>query len=323
MTNPAPMPDLSAPLIHEPSPISGSSDLGALVHLVGTWVNADPTSPMSYNLMVLPQFDPSSPEGYILKNQTYYEEMTFSPLSGTADNRGGFGKQVANPIFYEQRVFFAPTAPVPEEDWNTLIHAENGAWLNLTDQQQTLGPYGHDKFGTPPSQEFSIAKQMSVPHGNSILATGNVTTGTGTPTIPDATGYPTPPAHAPADFLAPYETQSLGNLDPAATKNPNLPIQKALAALSEKQVPTSWIQIDVSTTNAKQPPTNIGFERMHANVVGYDTTIWLESFDAGPAPKFTHLQYSQTIMFELSIVVAGLPTKVLFPHVTSNALVLG
>lgn len=138
-------PLFNKPLIHEPvqsppPPTLPTTTLGSIEHLVGTWTNQNLSNgqggtetPYSYNLMVLPQVDSSSPTGYILKNFSYYEEMTFSPIYGTAPNRGGLGTQVANVLFYEQRVYFADG---PAKD--SLVHAENGSWLFLSDQKQLL-----------------------------------------------------------------------------------------------------------------------------------------------------------------------------------------
>lgn len=134
-------------------------------------------TPYSYNVMPLPQVDPSSQEGYILKNFSYYEELIFSAIHGTAPNRSGSGTQVANTLFYEQRVYFADG---PNKD--ALVHAENGSWLYLTDRKQFVGPYGTaadpEQNSVPPTQPYNIIKQMSVPHGNSVLAAGTYKDGT-------------------------------------------------------------------------------------------------------------------------------------------------
>ena len=77
--------------------------------------------------MPLPQSD--APNGYILKNFPYFEEITFATIAGTAPNRGGDFLQNAYTLFYEQRVFFAkeeaPKGAEPVLD--KLIHAENGS----------------------------------------------------------------------------------------------------------------------------------------------------------------------------------------------------
>jgi hypothetical protein len=69
-------PDLSQPLIHEPKqahPTTSADKLGPLQGLVGTWTSqklkngakGGPEEPYSYCVMVLPQVDRSSPDGYI------------------------------------------------------------------------------------------------------------------------------------------------------------------------------------------------------------------------------------------------------------------
>jgi len=74
-----------------------------------------------------------------------------------------------------------------------LVHFENGIWGYLTDAQQALGPYGNGNDpglgnqvvpdSAPPTQEFDLFKQISVPHGNSVLACGFFTSESGAPTI--------------------------------------------------------------------------------------------------------------------------------------------
>lgn len=315
-------PNLTAPLIVEPPQISPGvpDNLGPLKFLIGTWANVDlpgtskggPASPYSYNVMPLPQKDPSTPNGYILKNLTYYEELTFSAIHGGVANRDGTGNQNAGTLFYEQRVYFADG---PNKD--ALVHAENGTLLYLTDQKQGLGPYGNGSLpglggrtvadSVPPGQAFNLVKQVAVPHGNSILALGNYTDNAlqkGVPQIAPASPLPT------GIDTSPYGTRSVGNPLPALTANPNLALTDALAARPS----TSFLTLQLSTASGSGAVTNIGFERKNAEVVRYDFTYWLEAF--GGAPDFTQLQYSQTITMRMNI--GGTP--VLFPHVTVNTL---
>jgi hypothetical protein len=94
-------PDLSRPLVLDPaqdSPGIPLDQLGPLKHLLGTWANKNlpgterggPESPYSYNVMPLPQVDPSTPTGYILKNSSYYEELTFTAIHGNVAQSGRF-----------------------------------------------------------------------------------------------------------------------------------------------------------------------------------------------------------------------------------------
>ena len=325
-------PDLTQPLINEPAqayPPAPTTTLGPLEQLVGTWTNqhlvggmtGGPDNPYSYNLMVLPQTDPGSPYGYILKSFPYYEEITFSAIHGTAPNRGGLGTQVCNTLFYEQRIYVAAG---PAKD--SLIHAENGSWLYLTDTPQLLGPYGDGdgpdlgsmtiKNSIPPTQPFNIVKQMSVPHGNSILASGTFQSQNGAPAIAE------PPLVQPEGIdLAPYFTQSVGNPNPVFALNPNLPLIEALILQDiNMNAPTRFIQFDVDTLNGGFQVTNIGFEQQHAMVTRYFATYWLEAFNG--TNDFTQLQYSQTILLQIPVVMSGsmTPSSISFPHITTNTL---
>jgi hypothetical protein len=322
-------PDLSKPLINEPAQscptVQDNDMLAGLQLLTGTWTNqpltnglGGPDKPYSYNLMVLPQQDPSSPEGYILKNMRYFEEITFSPIHGNAANRGGTGVQVGNPLFYEQRIYISPSSGTPVS--NSLVHAENGAWLILSSMDQFPGPYP-DPNGptvpnsTPPSGYPTLVKQIAVPHGNCVLAVGNAppldSNGapvfqTGSPTIP------TPPFVIPQGIgAAPYTTKSVGNPNLKYTQNPNLPLVEALAIDPVGQ----YIMFQVSSTGDSGQVTNIGFEQQHADVVQYSATYWLESLVGQPG-VFNQLQYTQTIMLRIPLG----NQDVIFPHITTNTL---
>lgn len=315
-------PDLSAPLVVDPPQtapgIPNATLLGPLQHLLGTWTNqplgssgkGGTDAPFSYNVMPLPQKDPTSPQNYILKNSSYYEELTFTAIHGPVLNRGGIGAQVAYTVFYSQRVYFADG-----QNKDALVHAENGSLLLLGDIKQQLGPYGNGNLpglgnqivadSVPPTQEFNLVKQVAVPHGNSILALGSYTYGSGAPTIPTAVVLPT------NVDTTPYRTLSqVTNPNPTYTLNPN----QALVDALEIQAPDAYIKLTVSSTNGKGAVTNIGFEQQHANVASYDFTYWLESLDGGVS--YTQLQYSQTISLQLPMSGGSVP----FPHVTVNTL---
>ncbi|WP_208457418.1 heme-binding protein [Burkholderia pyrrocinia] len=315
-------PDLSAPLVVDPPQtapgIPNAALLGPLQYLLGTWTNqplgssgkGGTDTPFSYNVMPLPQKDPTSPLNYILKNSSYYEELTFTAIHGPVLNRGGIGAQVAYTVFYSQRVYFADG-----QNKDALVHAENGSLLLLGDLPQPLGPYGNGNLpglgnqivsgSVPPTQEFNLVKQVAVPHGNSILALGSYTYGTGAPDIPIAAVLPT------NVDTAPYHTQSdVTNPNPTYALNPNQALVDALAI----REPDAYIKLTVSSANGKGAVTNIGFEQQHANVASYDFTYWLESLDEGIS--YTQLQYSQTISLQLPMSGGS----VSFPHVTVNTL---
>lgn len=292
--------------------------------LIGTWSNqplpnatqgeGGTSNPLSYNVMPLPQ----SP-GYILKNFTYYEVLEFEgndavALPATAPNRGNTSLQVPTALFYEQQVYFADGPGTGE-----IVHVENGAWLNLRTGQQLVGPYPpppgsgihlDDPNRQPP--QITIAKQMSVPHGNSILALGSFSEPQdGAPAIPDAPSVlPTPPGLD----TSPYTTQldqpsNYQNPLPALTANTNEPLQTAIGLIQ----PNQYITWSVSTGNQGQA-IDIPFEQRMANVTGYTASYWLLSTDGGASYKY--LAYTQNISMQL--VIGG--THYDFPHVTSNVV---
>jgi hypothetical protein len=337
--NPIVPPDLSKPLINEPVQANPPvTPVGPLEYLIGTWTNQDigtsgkggPESPFSYNLMILPQApdaDPSdptqSPYGYILKSMSYYEEITFSQIHGSAANRGGAGSQISNALLYEQRVYISDG---PAKD--TLVHFENGIWSFLTPAAQALGPYGDgdgealgtETFGpVPPQLTYNIFKQISVPHGNSVLACGNMPVDANNNAYPQAGA----PAIDPPSQVLPtgIETTvynppaSVQNLTPAYALNPNLPLNDALAAGPVAQ----YIRIDVSSALGGGGVGNIDYEQQRADVTEYQATYWIEDTGNG---DFTQLQYSQTIMLRIPITFPGAlePTNIFFPHITSNTL---
>jgi hypothetical protein len=272
--------------------------------------NADPSDPKE------------SPYGYILKSMSYYEEITFTPIHGSAANRGGTGSQISNALLYEQRVYISNG---PAEDM--LVHFENGIWSFLTPAAQVLGPYGdgdgnglgNKSFGdVPPPLAANIFKQISVPHGNSVLACGNAAVDGHNQPIPQP-GKPNigpPPQVLPTGINTDiYRESSVQNLNPAYAQNPNLPLSEALA-LSEI---SQFIQLDVNSQVGGGTVANIDYEQQRADVTQYYATYWLEDTGGG---NFTQLQYSQTILLQIPIVLPGQtqPTNIVFPHITTNTL---
>jgi len=310
--------------------------------LLGTWSNdgvpnGKDGKPLSYNVMPLPQVEKQASFpcclGYILKNFTFTETIRFNnddntcsiTTPATAPNRGGRYSQIAQAVFYDQKVFFAEGP-----DANTAVHIENGAWLWLTSSSQPLGPY-NDVPAPPgpilPQPAFmNIAKQIAVPHGNSVLALGSVgEVVNGMLHIPDMPyPYPGSGAGEEADVPAfPYYTLLNQNGDyenpnPQYTFNPNLPLQEAVKLLK----PDAYLYWSVTTDplpNAEHPVaqgsvTNIPFEQKRANVASYKAEYWLLSTDGGKT--FEYLAYNQSI--GLVIPLRGEPYT--FPHITANVV---
>lgn len=302
------VPDFAIPLLAQ-----GGGDcnpdllakLGPLAGLIGTWVSAKTNG---YNVMPIPQA--TAPNGFILKNFPYYEVTTFSAIQGKVANRGGRDEQDCYTLFYEQRVFFAEGPQA-----NQLVHAENGTWLNLI-----TGPQGQGPLNTPPNipsppvpnpippQDPSrqIVKQVSVPHGNSILAMGSVTVYDGAPQIPDVS---TLPIGAPDGFDVPYGP----NVPTNPNVNPNIVLKGALSALETLGIGVLRThQISVDSAN-QGGVTNIPYIKQHTNVTRFTNNLWLEELSNGQLL----LQYSQIINLEFAVAKG---TRYVFPHIVANTL---
>jgi len=329
--------------------------------LIGKWTNQNfgtdshgnpvggQANPLSYNIMPLPET--GDPDGYILKNFKFYEMLNFNDsiaVMAEAPNRGGLVSQNCRALFYEQQVLFAEGPKA-----NTIVHVENGLWLWLPIFVQQPGPFpaniDQEAVTNALSQptDVSIAKQISIPHGNSILALGGFDTipdkgGTGVcrsnpmfggrPVIPDAPfPYPVPADPIPNPLAPPptlisnlnvdqrYSTQlntpaNFQNPHPELTQCPNKPIQDAVEVIK----PDSFIHWHVTTEqlqHGKGIVTNIPFEHRVSNVTDYIADYWL-LFKTTSGKTTKYLSYTQTILMTLTIK----GQKYSFPHVTCNTL---
>ncbi|MBF4472411.1 MULTISPECIES: heme-binding protein [Flavobacterium] len=298
------IPDITTPLVSATNqpPVIGTSNLGLLNNFIGTWNSPTGADAAGYNVMPLPQTD--APNGYITKNFPYFEEISFSAIAGGAPNREGQFTQSSGVLFYEQRVYIAdnadPSGSQPIE--NTLIHAENGTWLYHAIQNQMEGPYGP---GTVPvtnpipvqNPATQYNKQISVPHGVSVLMTGGpVVSGTGNPVFPIADRTKLPFTDSSIIDPSTYLTQQLKGLN------------------SKGITVESYSSITVSTTNEGGAVSNINFENSFGKVISMDTTWYVETLSNGKV----QLQYIQNIV--LQFLINGLPTQ--FLHIDANTLQL-
>lgn len=327
--------------------------------------------PLSFNVMPLPQIEPqkrlnpqppplpnTQDNGFILKNFRFTETIRFNgsakkddpeahqdpeaiAVIAGAPNRGGSYTQFAHAVFYDQQVKFAEGPAATK-----IVHVENGSWLHLDSLRQVLGPYELDPRpdgsggpyvnGTsgqvlPQPPYITIAKQIAVPHGNSVLALGHIdvrgkkpkeividgkphkvevdqTILPGRPVIPDAfIPYPQP-ADITVDpqfdcyktLLNHHDDYENPNVD--WTWNANEPLQKAIDNID----PQSFIHWSVTTQplfGGKGQVTNIPFEERKSSVIAYWADYWMLSKNKVGDEKavFDYLAYSQTILMEMDI----------------------
>lgn len=348
------------------APISEFSEFQK--ELVGCWKNepfgrhgeGGDKNPLSYNIMPMPDEDAGS--GYILKNFRYTERLRFNDgnslgtlaIAAVAPNRGGLVSQECRAVFYEQQVRFAegPNGPGGEyamdKAHGDVVHVENGSWLWLPKYVQRHGPYPQT-IPQPVTEDLEqpvdimIAKQMSIPHGNTILALGGFDTIKGKPAdktcmrtstaripgrpdIPDgATPYPRPaePVEVSSghlisnlDACAVYTTEKSDPADfqnphPELTRFPNRPIQEAIDAIRPHEYMHWYVTTQPRFEDTKGHVINVPFEQRFANVIDYSADYWLLFKDD---EKF--LAYTQTI--PMTLTIKG--TKYVFPHITCNTV---
>lgn len=308
-------------------------------------------NPLSYNIMPLPEA--TDADGYILKNFRYHERLHVNDdkdkatlaISACAPNRGGQITQIPHAIFYEQQVRFAE-GPAK----GSVVHVENGTWLWLPRFVQRPGPYldGPDTPVIPSLQqpnEIFIAKQIAIPHGNTVLALGHVDSAPncdcvkephtsqvleGKPLIPDGESpFPhpeepepimpgTPPSSGLNDALNANDRYStkmsmpsdFQNPIPEYTLCPNLPVQEAVKIIDPDHY-MHWHVTTLQLAHGKGEVIDIPFELRVADVKHYIADYWLLFKGCEK-----YLAYTQTILMRLRIK----GRHYIFPHVTCNTL---
>jgi len=257
------------------------SMFGPLTDLIGTWVGNK-----GWNLVAVPNQKGS----FQLLVQPYTETLTITPLSTPTPNRGTTIIQQVPTLLY--------SLAVHSNIDGSLLHAENGTWLLLNDC---------------PS-DFTIARQASVPHGDSILALGNSSVTQGAPHIQPISTLPiTGPGQMPLGYTDPYLTPMPGfnKVNPNATLLDDIKNQKILSSTN----------LVIDTAN-KGGISNIPFITKNANTTNFKAIFWIETVEhPSGTGTFLQLQYSQTSIIEF-IPQFHDPSKLIqWPHVNINTMI--
>jgi hypothetical protein len=267
-----------------------AKQLGPLADLPGTWVGS------GFNLISLP--DKHDIKHFRLKLNATRETLQFTPIGGEVPNRGSAQDDIfIFGVTYLQRVHDAQA--------NSALHIEPGLWL-------------HVPARTEPPANATVVRQGTIPHGNSLLAQGDVLpTVAGGPTIDAVDSTPTQnPFVAPLDgsYLDPFFTTPLPPGLPAGInpqeliKNPNLLLTQAI----QGQTITNTVVLKVST-----PPNgivNIPFVVNNANATQLDATFFIETVEQPDGSgEFMQLQYTQKVILNFS----GID----WPHISVATLV--
>lgn len=188
-----PYPPYSDDLLSQPA------NYGILEQLIGTWVNVNPTNEakgwgLHTTCMPSPGTNTETIFGiFHFLCDDYTEELTFTPVAGGVRNRGGTNEQFVGAIKYNQSI--------KRVSDGVGIHEEDGMylWLNEmynhpADETSVLTDNGYPEIAigagangpnfVPP---YSIARSGTIPHGSSIMITGNFLEVKGKPQYPKGT----------------------------------------------------------------------------------------------------------------------------------------
>lgn len=281
-----------------PAPVQ-SQLYGLLTDLIGNWVGN------GFNLISKPGLDVDKP--FVLQVNPTKEVLNFSPISGSVPDRGSVQPDLT--IFgltYSQQVSDANTSE--------LLHVERGMWINQS-------------AGDPPPQ--TITRLSTIPHGDSLLASGVAVSVAGGPTIAPAdptptvaaTGEKTPPGYFPPDPEA-FPQVNPFPIDPRFDmNNPNQALTDAIAG----QNITNNIVLQVSTAASQSEPAfgggilNIPFVTKNANAITLDATFWIETVMPASGIPFLQLQYTQTVILSFPDGPKG--QLINWPHISVGTLV--
>ncbi|MFC0181532.1 heme-binding protein [Pseudarcicella hirudinis] len=258
-----------------------NSLFGPLEGLIGTWVGAK-----GWNLIAVP----NQKGGFRLLVAPYIETLIITPLSTPTPNRGTSIIQEVPTLMY--------SLTINDLNDGSLLHAENGTWLLLPDC---------------PS-EFTIARQASVPHGDSVLALGSSYVTEGPPNIGAISTLPITGGGAPLGYTDPYLVPlpaGFNKVNPNATLLDDIKDQKIIKTTT----------LSVSTAN-QGGISNIPFITKNANTTLFEATFWIETVqNPATGQTFQQLQYSQNTIIEF-IPQFQDPSKLIeWPHVNINTLV--
>ncbi len=281
---------------------------GLLEHLRGTWIGDK-----GWNMMCVPIPGTSVKDlAFKVLLRPYLETMTFS-LAGLAPNRGSDAVQDNYAIKYDLDVVDLLT--------KEGMHTENGLFLNQTNET---------------SKNQKVVRQAAIPHGNSVLAIGNVWKDEGIPFIEEAniealnklfTGEPDfikgdPRIGYDEEFRLKAQTE-IENLGPGFQDfHPKYPLN-ALVDTIRKQEKLGYkvlntITIDVDTKTEGGGIINTPFIKRNADAPNFRSIFWIEEIQVPTGEVFMQLQYAQVT--EIIFPVDG-EEVVNWPHININTLV--
>ncbi|MDX6707935.1 MAG: hypothetical protein QOI48_3781 [Solirubrobacteraceae bacterium] len=281
--------------------VDTSHTLGHLADLDGTWVGT------GFSLIALPLFHHEGTPTFRLKLNTTVEILEFTPIGAAVPNRGFTQKDIhIHGLRYLQLIADGVT--------HEPLHIEPGLWLNVPASKAS-----HEKA--------EIARQSTIPHGNSVLATGISGKHPGSPKIEPMPSMPISHARHPIgnkDYLKAYldarddknETVRPAAYKPAYVEDPSQALRDSLEAQEARgQTVVETVALTVSTS------TGGGISNIPSDVdaISLDAVFWIERVqgrvllnDDEVSLDFLQLQYVQNVMLDFD--------SILWPHISVATL---
>jgi len=272
--------------------------LGPLQDLPGFWEGT------GFSLIARPNFADGNKNGIFLELNLLRETIEFTPIGSPVFNRGSLQADIAiYGLTYLHRVTDGTTGGA--------LHIEPGMRLNIPPT-------------TEPASGASIARLLTIPHGNAVCTVGfseNVVF-EGLPDIPPANTVPfkiggeAPPPGTKNPFpeydlsaADSFRTSPLpAEITQALINDPNVMLRDALKG----QHLTKIVRLITSTTPAGGIE-NIPFIVKNADTPSLESVFAIETVQDSSGAGFLQLQYSQTALLNFR----GMS----FPHVTVGTLI--
>jgi hypothetical protein len=282
------------PLFKTISAAEAEVELGPLAPLVGTWQGSG-----GWNLIAVPAPPAANCRpAFTLLVAQIIDTITFKPILALVPNRGGLVGVMQIPgLYYEQTVY-------QQTDPTQLMHIENGMWLLMPQPQPPMPGTGKPPVSWVPQ----VARMSTIPHGNSLVAVGEVTESDRGPDMPTNSARPD---IGQVNFLPGYTDPYLFGVE-INTADMNQVLRDANKGVQFRHT----VALDVSTANGGGI-ANVPFVQANADARNFKCTFWLETLQGDLLPR--RLQYSQTVdLFFISRPDGEGLIK--WPHVTVSTL---